>query len=70
MLEDIGEHIIILQTLTKGELVMYTYELWVRINSYQTINTRVQASNDFDAKMIGEAMYGQGNVLGYHKIDD
>lgn len=48
---------------------MYRYQLWVRINAYQTANTIVYASNDFDAKMLGEAQYGAGNVLNYSRID-
>lgn len=48
---------------------MYRYQLWVRINAYQTANTIVYANNDFDAKMLGEAQYGTGNVLNYSRID-
>jgi hypothetical protein len=48
---------------------MYKYQLWVRINSYQTANTVVFADNDFSAKMLGEAQYGAGNVLNYSRID-
>jgi hypothetical protein len=48
---------------------MYKYQLWVRINAYQTANTVVFADNDFDAKMLGEAQYGSGNVLNYSRID-
>lgn len=48
---------------------MYKYQLWVRINSYQTAHTLIWASNDFEAKQLGEAQYGQGNVLNYTRID-
>lgn len=49
---------------------MYKYQLWVRINDYQTANTIVYASNDYEAKLLGEAQYGQGNVLNYTRIDE
>lgn len=48
---------------------MYLYEIWVRLNSYQTAHTRLYASNDIEAKMLAEAQYGQGNVLNYTRID-
>jgi hypothetical protein len=48
---------------------MYKYALWVRINSTQTANTVVYADNDLAAKQLGEAQYGQGNVLNYSRID-
>ena len=47
---------------------MYTYDVWVRLNAYQTANVRVQASNDMQAKMIAEAQYGRGNVLNYTRV--
>ena len=49
---------------------MYKYQVWVRINPLQTIHTIVYASNDFDAKMIAETQFGQGNVLNYTRIDE
>jgi hypothetical protein len=49
---------------------MYKYALWVRINCYQTANTFIWANNDFEAKMLAEAQYGQGNVLNYSRIDE
>lgn len=49
---------------------MYKYQVWVRINSYQTAHTVVWASNDFEAKMLAESQYGQGNVLNYTRIDE
>jgi hypothetical protein len=48
---------------------MYKYKLWVRINDYQTLNAYVWADDDYSAKMLGEAQYGQGNVLGYWRDD-
>ena len=48
---------------------MYQYQLWVRINQTQTANTVVYASNDYAAKQLGEAQYGQGNVLSYTRIN-
>ena len=47
---------------------MYQYQLWVRVNQTQTMNTVVYADNDYSAKMLGESMYGVGNVLGYHRV--
>jgi hypothetical protein len=44
---------------------MYKYRLLIRLNSYQTAETFVWASNDIDAKLLGEAQYGVGNVLTY-----
>lgn len=49
---------------------MYKYKLWVRINSYQTAETLIWANNDHDAKMLGEAQYGAGNVLNYTRLED
>ena len=49
---------------------MYKYQLWVRLNNgQQTTNTIVYADNDYAAKMLGESMYGAGNVLNYTRID-
>lgn len=48
---------------------MYKYKLWVRINEYQTAETIIWANNDYDAKLLGEAQYGQGNILNYTRID-
>lgn len=49
---------------------MYKYQVWVRVNSYQTAHTIVWAGNDFEAKMLAESQYGQGNVLNYTRIDE
>ena len=49
---------------------MYNYAIWVRINDFQTANTFVWANNDYEAKMLAEAQYGQGNVLNYTRIDE
>ena len=48
---------------------MYLYEVWVRLNPYQTAHVRVNAGNDWEAKMIAEAQYGSGNVLNYTRIN-
>jgi hypothetical protein len=48
---------------------MYRYQVWVRINSYQTTHTYVWANNDYDAKMLAESQYGAGNVLNYTRAD-
>ncbi len=44
---------------------MYKYKLWVRINSFQTADAYIWADDDLSAKALGEAMYGEGNILGY-----
>jgi hypothetical protein len=49
---------------------MYKYKLWVRINDYQTTETIIYANSDYDAKLLGEAQYGQGNILNYTRIDE
>ena len=48
---------------------MSRYRLWVRINAYQTASTYIYASNDYEAKLLGEAQYGLGMVLGYWRDD-
>jgi hypothetical protein len=47
---------------------MYKYQLWVRINTYQTTNTVIWADNDHAAKQLGEAQFGAGNILNYTRI--
>lgn len=49
---------------------MYKYKIWVRINSYQTAHTIIWASNDYEAKVLAEAQYGQGNLLNYTRAED
>jgi hypothetical protein len=49
---------------------MYQYRIWIRINQLQTIHTTIMANNDIEAKLLAEAQYGQGNVLGYNRIYD
>lgn len=44
---------------------MYRYRLWVRINAFQTMDVYVHADHDWQAKAMGEAQYGAGNVLNY-----
>ena len=44
---------------------MTRYRLWVRLTPYQTANTYIFADNDYEAKLLGEAQYGVGNVLDY-----
>ena len=48
---------------------MYTFEVWVRLNTYQTAQIRLQARDSINAKLIAEAQYGQGNVLGMSQIN-
>ncbi len=47
---------------------MTRWQLWVRLSSMQTALTVVYASNAMDAKLLGEAQYGQGNVLNYTEL--
>ena len=49
---------------------MYRYKIWVKLNEYQTAETIIMANNDYDAKMLAEAQYGQGMVLSYSRIYD
>jgi hypothetical protein len=58
----------IINTSKLGNTAMYKYAIWARINAYQTVNTVVWAGNDYDAKMIAESQFGQGNVLNYSRI--
>ena len=48
---------------------MTRYRLWVRISDVQTANTYIWADNDLEARLLGEAQYGVGNVLGYWRED-
>ena len=49
---------------------MKKYLLWVRISPTQTTNTYVHADNQLAAKMLGEHMYGVGNVLNYTEVSE
>ena len=49
---------------------MYKFQLWVKINDFQTAHTVVWASNALEAKLLGEAQYGVGNVLDYTQVDE
>ena len=53
-----------------GATIMYKYQLWIRINQYQTVNTIIFANSDYEAKLLGEAQYGAGNVLNYSQISE
>lgn len=47
---------------------MYRYNVWVRVNAYQTVNIVVNADSDYQARLIAE---GQGfSVLNYSRIYD
>jgi len=46
---------------------MYTYEVWIRLNQYQTAHVRVNANDDLQAKLIAES-YWPGNVLNWTRI--
>ena len=49
---------------------MKRYELWVRVSATQTAHTIVFAGNAYEAKLLGEAQYGAGNVLNYTEACD
>lgn len=49
--------------------MMFTYEVWIRLNPYQTAHVRLQANDDLQAKLIAEAQYGSGNVLNWTRIN-
>jgi len=49
--------------------IMYRYRVWVRLNQYQTADVVINANNDWEAKLLAEGMYGQGNVLNYTCLD-
>jgi hypothetical protein len=46
------------------------YELLVRVASGVTSRTIIFASNAYEAKMLGEAQYGQGNILNWTELSD
>lgn len=78
LLEGYREHAIdcgqIYQALNECQYIkednVYEYELWIKINEYQTAHTRIWANDDYSARMLGEAQYGQGNVLNYTRLPD
>lgn len=49
---------------------MMRWQLWIRLANGATTHTIVFASNAFDAKALGEAQYGTGNVLNYTQLSD
>lgn len=49
---------------------MKRYLLWIRLTPTQTANTYVYASNDIEAKLLGEAQFGKGSVLNYTAMPD
>lgn len=48
---------------------MNTFDVWVKLNAYQTTHVRIQASNGWEAKLIAESTYGAGSVLNYTQIN-
>lgn len=55
-------------SFSRGEFEVYKYAIWARINQYQTVNTVVWANSDYEAKLVAESQFGQGNVLNYSRI--
>jgi len=49
---------------------MKRYQLWIRLNTHQTLFTIVFADNAYNAKQLGEAQYGVGNVLNYTEVGE
>ena len=49
---------------------MYKFNVWVRLNAYQTTNVIIHANDAITAKQLAEAQYGQGNVLNYTQINE
>lgn len=49
---------------------MKRFQLWVRLSVTQTTQTIVFADNAIDAKSLGEAQFGKGNVLNYTEVLD
>lgn len=47
---------------------MKRFQLWVRLSATQTTHTIVFADNAIDAKLLGEAQFGKGNVLNYTEV--
>lgn len=48
---------------------MKKFILWIRLNAYQTTHTILCADNALEAKKLGEAQYGIGNVLSYSEAN-
>jgi hypothetical protein len=49
---------------------MKRFSLWVRLSPTQTTHTLVFANTALEAKLLGEAQYGRGNVLNYTELCD
>lgn len=49
---------------------MKRYELLVRVASSITSRTMIYASSAYEAKMLGEAQYGQGNILNWTELPE
>ncbi len=47
---------------------MKRFQLWVRLSATQTTHTIVFADNAIDAKLLGEAQFGKGNLLNYTEV--
>jgi hypothetical protein len=49
---------------------MYKYKLWIKLNETQVLDADILADSDYQAKLLAEAKYGIGNVLGFAKLDE
>lgn len=47
---------------------MNQYKLLIRLTPSKTANVIVAADSDYTAKLLGEALYGKGNVLGRTRV--
>ena len=48
---------------------MYRFNLWVRLSNGTTTNVIIMAAGAMEAKLLGEAQYGVGNILNYTQVD-
>jgi hypothetical protein len=55
--------LIVLGTKPRG-FFMHCFEAHVRVGT-QLVKTRIHAANAFDAKLLLQAQYGAGNIVGF-----
>ncbi len=48
--------------------MLVQFRLLVRLSSTKTAHTIVAAPDAYAAKLLGEALYGKGNVLNYARV--
>ena len=47
---------------------MHRYRLWVRVTQTQSTFVFISAENDMAARLLGEAMYGAGNLISFVRV--